>query len=393
MKSKKILGLLLVVTLLSATVFGTTSVFAAGAQTNVSLESYMPPVKTIFVDDDFENRAVGSEIKSDSAYTNGTTTISGWDNTNKKNVYATVLGDETNKYAKINFGYSDIKPKADRMTALKDAKKLVITLDNKFVAPTDETTFAKYSSQIEIRCVDPSKTTSTLPIVRIEGARKNGTTTNEYYTIKYYKMGSTSATTLAGNIGKYNTDWNKIYLVLSKEYDEATSKYYAYIDKVMIDGITGNPWGESATIDIPEKVPANALRADWWTDGTKPFSIVAASTITDTNEMYFDNVLIYEPYDVYMTGIDAVNKTVKIVNDGSDAVTGNVFIALYDENKNLLAAKEASTELSVPAGGSQTVSLNDETFGHENAKTAKIFFWNKLSLAPLCAAETVPLLP
>ena len=94
-----------------------------------------------------------------------------------------------------------------------------------------------------------------------------------------------------------------------------------------------------------------------------------------------------------MTGIDAVNKTVKIVNDGSDAVTGNVFIALYDENKNLLAAKEASTELSVPAGGSQTVSLNDETFGHENAKTAKIFFWNKLSLAPLCAAETVPLLP
>ena len=81
-------------------------------------------------------------------------------------------------------------------------------------------------------------------------------------------MGSTSATTLAGNIGKYNTDWNKIYLVLSKEYDEATSKYYAYIDKVMIDGITGNPWGESATIDIPEKVPANALRADWWTDGT-----------------------------------------------------------------------------------------------------------------------------
>ena len=142
MKSKKILGLLLVVTLLSATVFGTTSVFAAGAETNVSLKSYMPPVKTIFVDDDFENRAVGSEIKSDSAYTNGTTTISGWDNTNKKNVYATVLGDETNKYAKINFGYSDIKPKADRMTALKDAKKLVITLDNKFVAPTDETTFA-----------------------------------------------------------------------------------------------------------------------------------------------------------------------------------------------------------------------------------------------------------
>ncbi|UKI35732.1 MAG: hypothetical protein L6V93_16965 [Clostridiales bacterium] len=48
-------------------------------------------------------------------------------------------------------------------------------------------------------------------------------------------------------------------------------KYYAYIDKVMIDGITGNPWGESATIDIPEKVPANALRADWWTDGTTPF--------------------------------------------------------------------------------------------------------------------------
>ncbi|UKI35733.1 MAG: hypothetical protein L6V93_16970 [Clostridiales bacterium] len=62
-------------------------------------------------------------------------------------------------------------------------------MDNKFVAPVGETEFAKYSSQIEIRCVNPSKTTSTLPIVRIEGARKNGTTTNEYYTIKYYKNG------------------------------------------------------------------------------------------------------------------------------------------------------------------------------------------------------------
>ena len=389
LKSKKMIGLLLVVTLLSATVFGTASVFAAGAQTNVRLESYMPPVKTVFVDDDFENRTVGSEIKTASNYDAGTQAISGWDSTNKKNVYASVSGNDTEKYAKIEYKYSNIRAKSDKDEAIKNAEKLVITFDNKFVAPTTETTYNNYTSQIEIRCVDPSKTSSTLPIVRFEGARKSGTEKNDYFTVKYYKTGSTTATTLAGNLGTYNTEWNKIYLVLSKEFDTETKEYYAYIDKVMVDGITGTPWNVSGSFDIPEKVPANALRSDWWSNGTvAPITISAASTITETNEMYFDNILIYEPYDVYMTDVNTTDKTVKIVNNGSTNVSGKVFLALYDNDKNLISATETTNELTVAAGENHTVTLEGE-IPTTGAAKAKIFFWNKSSLAPLCAPAEV----
>ena len=152
----------------------------------------------------------------------------------------------------------------------------------------------------------------------------------------------------------------------------------AKVTKILIDG-TDKSYDGKITIPLPQP-----LSGTWW--GTK----VPVRLNTRAANNSFDNILIYEPYDVYMTDLNIESRTAKIVNDGSNAVTGNVFIALYDNDKNLLAAKEASTDLSVPAGGSQTVSL-DKAFGHDNAKTAKIFFWNKSSLAPLCAAETVPL--
>lgn len=346
MKSKKILGLLLVVTLLSATVFGTTSVFAAGAQTSVKPESYMPPVKTIFVDDDFENRGdVGTSLKGISATdTYGTAGIEG-----------TVDGDTTNKYVKVGSAWKSIMPKTGIYDSIRNAKKLVVSLKNKH----DDSANNNAKFQIQL-----NETTA----LAFEASSPSGYNKNELYNVKL------GTSVIATNIGLDNTTWNKIYIVMERDGDVAK------VTKILIDG-TDKSYDGKITIPLPQTLPST-----WWGNTKVP---VRLRTGADNN--CFDNVLIYEPYDVYMTDLNVVTQTVKIVNDGSDAVTGNAFIALYDNDKNLLEAKEVSANLSVQAGGSQTVSLNDETFGHPDAKTAKIFFWNKSSLAPLCAAETVPL--
>ena len=141
---------------------------------------------------------------------------------------------------------------------------------------------------------------------------------------------------------------------------QTDGSYNVYIESLYVNGTRFN------TDTICENVIYNGTNGWWTLNSSSQFN--AIFTQTSKAGWKLDNILIYEPYDVYMTDLNVVNKTVKIVNDGSNAVTGNVFIALYDNDKNLLAAKEASTELSVPAGGSQTVSLDDDTFGHENAK-------------------------
>ena len=346
MKSKKILGLLLVVTLLSATVFGTASVFAAGAETNVKLESYMPPVKTIFVDDDFENRGdVGTSLKGNLATdTYGTAGIEG-----------VVAGDATNKYVTVTDAWKSVMPKTDKYVSIRNAQKLVIAVENKHSDTNSNS--AKFAIQL-------NETTAIL----FEASSPSGYNKNELYNVKL------GTSLIATNIGLDNTTWNKIYIVMERDGDVAK------VTKILIDG-TDKSYDGKITIPLPQTLPST-----WWGNDTK----VPVRLNTRAANNSFDNVLIYEPYDVYMTDLNIESRTAKIVNDGSNAVTGNVFIALYDNDKNLLAAKEASTDLSVPAGGSQTVSL-DKAFGHDNAKTAKIFFWNKSSLAPLCAAETVPL--
>lgn len=355
MKSKKILGLLLVVTLLSATVFGTASVFAAGAQTNVKLESYMPPVKTIFVDDDFENRAEGESV---APIAEGET---GYRANQVKSIDKTVVaGKESgNIYANYSTTYSRVDL-CDKIISTQ-AKKMVISF--KF----DMRTFAG-GNTFTIRFGNQTGTKA----FQFQMTGNNG--------VRISKYNTSGVTQIIQNINKNKeNEWVDFKVILAKgDIDSG-----ALIEKIFVDG---------AEISLKDDIRQLNSDCNWWKEAASNNSVKTINIGENAaKNLRLDNVLIYEPYDVYMTDIDAVKKTVKIVNDGSNAVEGNVFIALYDNDKNLLAAKEASTALSVPAGGSQTVPLNDETFGHADAKTAKIFFWNKSSLAPLCAAETVPL--
>lgn len=367
MKSKKILGLLLVVTLLSATVFGTASVFAAGAQTNVSLKSYMPPVKTIFVDDDFENRTVDGGVapvaKGEPGYR-----ANQIKEADKAGAGFTAKKENDNIYAYNDMQYKTIRA-CDKVISTS-ADRLVISfkfnVNTRAVGDDFMLRFGSSNSARALRFLWTSKNR-----VEIYKFITDPTTSTGYNTQWLCNIDATASKT-----------WIDLTLVLIKSGsgDSAVAK----IDKMFVNGT-----------EAKISAGADELLADcnWWKNVSDPTEKLNAINIGNAkgNGYMFDDILIYEPYDVYMTDIDAAERTVKIVNDGSNAVTGNVFIALYDNDKNLLAAKEASTELSVPAGGSQTLSLDDNTFGHENAKTAKIFFWNKSSLAPLCAAETVPL--
>lgn len=366
MKSKKILGLLLVVTLLSATVFGTASVFAAGAQTNVKLKSYMPPVKTIFVDDDFENRTVDGGVapvaKGEPGYR-----ANQIKEADKAGAGFTAKKENDNIYAYNDMQYKTIRA-CDKVISTS-ADRLVISfkfnVNTRAVGDDFMLRFGSSNSARALRFLWTSKNR-----VEIYKFITDPTTSTGYNTQWLCNIDATASKT-----------WIDLTLVLIKSGsgDSAVAK----IDKMFVNGTEAN-------------ISADELLADcnWWKNVSDPTEKLNAINIGNTkgNGYMFDDILIYEPYDVYMTDIDAAERTVKIVNDGSNAVTGNVFIALYDNDKNLLEAKEVSADLSVPAGDSKTVSL-DKEFGHNDAKTAKIFFWNKSSLAPLCAAETVPLLP
>lgn len=364
MKSKKILGLLLVVTLLSATVFGTASVFAAGAQTNVSLKSYMPPVKTIFVDDDFENRTVDGEVapvaKGEPGY----------------------RANQIKEADKAGAGFT-AKKENDNIYAYNDTQYKTIRVCDKVISTSADRLVISFKFNVNTRATGDDFMLRFGSSNSARALRFLWTSRNRVEIYKYI----TKPTTSTG----YDTDWLynidptasktwidfTLVLIKSGSGDSAVAK----IDKMFVNGTEVN-------------ISADELLADcnWWKNVSDPTEKLNAINIGNAkgNGYMFDDILIYEPYDVYMTDLNIESRTAKIVNDGSNTVTGNVFIALYDNDKNLLAAKEASTDLSVPAGGSQTVSL-DKAFGHDNAKTAKIFFWNKSSLAPLCAAETVSL--
>ena len=364
MKSKKILGLLLVVTLLSATVFGTASVFAAGAQTNVKPESYMPPVKTIFADDNFQDRTVGDFTDKGTGFPNIKPNV--WNGSPM--TYASES--DGNKYITGN----DWKTIWVVPETGYDVNRITFSFD-----------ISAETSGTEVQLCLSGGTADKVLKVRVQDV----TGGDGIAEVMYYDKASSSFPLIKTSDGKTFAPrsasqgiWNRVCATF-KRVLQSDGSYNVYIESLYVNGTKFN------TDTICNNVIYNGTNGWWTLNSSSKYN--AIFTQTSKRGWKLDNILIYEPYDVYMTDIDAAERTVKIVNDGSNAVTGSAFIALYDNDKNLLAAKEASANLSVQAGGSQTVSL-DKAFGHNDAKTAKIFFWNKSSLAPLCAAETVSLL-
>lgn len=347
MKSKKILGLLLVVTLLSATVFGSVSVSAAGGETNVTQKSYLPPVKTLFVDDDFENRtvdALASAQPSNAAYQYPIGSRSG---TGIK--IAQESGEAANKYAIYNNGWQTVECDSEN---LANANSLVISF---------RTLISDVGGNVKIRF---SSTGSAISFQRLTG---------EKIQIKSYKTNSTpDAAINTVTVGGNGADWVDCSVV----FEKATEKTVR-IKSLFING---------EKIEKAKNSTANMTLYDgcsWISAKNVGIQATAAKT-------QIDDILVYEPYDVYMKDANIVEKSVTIVNDSAAEVSGKVFLALYDENKNLVYATEYTGEVNVPANDSLPVALNAE-INVPNAKSAKIFFWDKGSLAPHCSAQEIDL--
>ncbi len=346
MKSKKILGLLLVVTLLSATVFGSVSVSAAGGETNVTQKSYLPPVKTLFVDDDFENRtvdALASAQPSNAAYQYPIGSRSG---TGIK--IAQESDEAANKYAIYNNGWQTVECDSEN---LANANSLVVSFRTLISAGT---------GIVKIRF------SSTGPAIFFQKL------SNGKIQIKSYKSSSAAddkainTVTVSGN----GTDWVDCSVVFEK-----TREGLVRIKSLFVNGEK-----------IKEDPEANMTLYDgcsWISAKNVGIQATAAKT-------QIDDILVYEPYDVYMKDANIADKSVTIVNDSDAEVSGKVFLALYDENKNLVYATEYTGEVKVPANGSLPVVLTDE-IDVPNAKSAKIFFWDKGSLAPHCSAQEIDL--
>lgn len=354
MKSKKILGLLLVVTLLSATVFGTASVFAAGGETNVTQKSYLPPVKTLFVDDDFENRKVGKNFKD---FEEGKSEYSKPVQLVQSGIEVAKDSESSNKYAKYTAGYQRIE--LCKKVLSTTAKKLVVS----FSVNNDETGggyyFLRFGNNAATRAfmIQRNSTNGTSYVKRINSAGNK--------------------VDIASNIKPVN-GWITYAFIFEKSADNST-----VLKQMFCNGTAVKLAGEDDMKLQPD--------CNWWSDPVSENKVYAINIAENsTAGLKIDDILVYEPYDVYMKDANIADKSVTIVNDSAAAVSGKVFLALYDENKNLVYATEYTGEVKVPANDSLPVALNAE-INVPNAKSAKIFFWDKGSLAPHCSAQEIDL--
>lgn len=420
--------------------------------TNVAMQSYMAPVKNIYVDDDFNNRTLSSEISTASAYTSGTLAIGGWNSTESKSVYAVAEGTQADKYAATKYAYTSVKAKDTQAESIKTAESLVVSFDSKhydnsaagqiYVQFAGTTVLSFYASSLD----------------------------NEYYNITCATAGGS---VYQQNIGKKDTTWNKIYAVFTKEYDADTQTYYAYLDKLYVDGTASNPWN-TASFVVPEKVPANALATNWWDVASGKQSVQLVMPITN---ICLDNILIYQPvealeltsaslngntvtmvYDqnvdntvlptvtatdvsgnvanasvevtgqnvvavfnganfannvyavsasgitdriyglaadnysgVFGTGFESVNltdATLKIRNGSSAALTGKLIVAAYDSSDNLVNAVVNATDISAPVDLSSTMQYTLPT--GDGISYYKFFAWDDLTnLTPLFSQATI----
>lgn len=353
LKSKKILGLLLVITLLSASVFGSINVFAANVTTNVALESYMPPVKTLFVDDDFQNRSVGEVVttiaENKAPYDKQTIGI---DTT--KPINAAQVNNTSNIYVDYTTAYGRIDC-CNKIISTSTPNNLVIS----FKANIEDAASNAYLL-LRFGSKNPAK-------AFMFQKSSNGT-----MLIKKYKNNDASSTdSIKAGISAVN-GWIDIAMVLEKSDDSAVLK------KFFVNG---------SDVDITGKTVEFPADCNWWKASTTSGETVTAINIQSSAvNLKVDDILIYEPQTVYFKDVTQTGLT--IVNDSSsEPVTGNLFLALYDTDGNLLTANPYGSDVTVAAGESKTInaptgSITDLT----GVAKAKIFYWNGTTLAPICYA-------
>lgn len=357
LKSKKILGLLLVITLLSASVFGSINVFAASGDTHVALESYMPPIKTLFVDDDFQNRAVGSTATE---IAEGKTA---YDKPIKKaEAGVNAAKTDTNIYANYSERYKKIEL-CDKIISKTSAP------DN--LAISFRFNMSSFASSKYFMLRFGSKPTT--QALQFQQTSSNGIRISGYKLDSSSSSGSgVAANQITQNISS-SDNWISFFVIFERVSNTAKIK------KLVING---------NEITVPDTKKDLLADCNWWMETTVSGEALKTINIggSANTGLMVDDILVYEPQTVYFKDVTQTGLT--IVNDSSsEPVTGNLFLALYDTDGNLLMANPYGSDVTVAAGESRTInaptgSITDLT----GVAKAKIFYWNGTTLAPICYA-------
>lgn len=321
--------------------------------THVTPYSYSDTIKTVIVDDDFEDRTVDVTMGNDT--TSYAKPLVG--NANcifKKDANG-------NMYAQTTAGWVKFQTKPTNGTKYGiDSDRIAISLDlANPVVLADASSTASTSLGVTVRMNDK-------PLIRLScvesAADKRGIEAKYFYQGGSEAQFKTSAGTDISPAVKVRNSgdlWNHAYMVFKRNAGTASGTYTVSLEKLVVNGYEYYT-GAKSYAQTP-----NFVTADWWSDETSSAKFIAIGN-TSSN-FAIDNVAVYVPGDCSQTRVstasNAVAKTVYVDDDFNDRTVGGT---VASNGVNRISASD-SYGVYADSGNSNKFIKNKEAW-----KTAKI---------------------
>ena len=383
---------------LSCVYVGMTAVFADDAEYTpvVSLTPEMYSPKTVYVDDDFNNRDTTGTSLSTVAEDKEQYAHQVIMKANGKSVTNYELGsDETDIYAKTS---ANNKSMAFLDYNNKDVDKISVSFRFRFPEYSPGMYFLVKATQ--------AGDATSQNILKFIVSSKDPTS----YSIYYYMSGDTNTHWTANITTQGTNTWNRANFQLERVADEENpGSYNVYIRKLSFT----NSAGTVTNVDTSKLSPINA---DWWSGSITNDKIVNAANValrissntggkvdgaTQTANVHIDDVIVYEPDDLKMKGASydsAAGKVKAVFTRGlnADTLSGitiksgenviaataaldptdtsnrtvlvNPTAALDVENESYIVTASGVTDLEGNAVPENSVSFGKQAIKVENAK-------------------------
>lgn len=354
MKSKRLLGLLVVLAFTVVSVVGCFN--AAAASTYVEVPDYLPEIGTILLDDDFQGSSVSDKNYINTDYTYGC--LNGYMATvNSSNALQIVslITEGTNKFLK--FGKSVYVKTRSKGSVAGD--KFVIYFE---VMPNMSTSGLKGFNI----CFGNNK-----KALRVIFSDSTGNAT----TCKFFVTDEANANnplTSGTNIVS-KTSFAKVALVLEKVNVDGEDK--AILSEVYLN---------DAKLKLASKAP-NTYLANNWFSASSSGNTVYIGNFSEKNIFSMDNVLAYVAATptTCLKNINLTSKTLDVQNVDGTALTGKLIVAGYDASGNLVGVK---SDVAVNAAASTTSSVSF-TLPEGSASSYKFFVWDGLDNCTPCLEQ------
>ena len=316
-------------------------IYAPGAAVSrVSTASNAAPAKTLYIDDDFNDRSAGNDVKSSNSkripYTNGV--VAEQVTTNDMCATPSAAWKTMRLFSANNLG----------------CDKLAFHFKYKLGTPTEGENVISLNFGM----------------------------TNEYRAINAMKFGSTityfgTEQIALGNAQASADDWTYIDAVFEKR--TSGEGYDMFLNKLDVNGV-------SVDISATNGIAVQSAAKKWWGNDNDNFSSYFFQF--GALEICIDDVMLYEPATI-TTGFEIANfnnGTVTIRNANAaalDLTDSKLIVAAYDNEDNLLGAVANTIGAYLASGESTSVSIAGVTAPTGTAYY-KFFAWNNLNdMVPL----------